>query len=129
MPGARATSHFGLRNGRHHAGVDLQIWGDFNAPILAAASGTVTLAGWHNSMGNWVIISHNINGQQVDTVYAHLSVLSVSAGDPVSQGDVIGNKGTTGFTFSNGHLHFEVHPGGFAWGQNRGVNPCGWISC
>lgn len=125
MPGSYVSSPFGPRRGRHHAGVDLIVRGNNRAPILASAAGTVTLAGWHNSMGNWIIISHNINGSRVDTVYAHLSSMSVSAGATVVAGQQIGVKGNTGFSFGD-HLHFEVHPGGFNWGN--AVNPAGWIN-
>lgn len=126
MPGSRITSHFGPRLGRHHAGVDLVVFGNTHAPILASASGTVTLSEWHNSMGWWVIISHNINGQRVDTVYAHLRYSPpVNVGDIVSQGDVIGTKGNTGNS-RGAHLHFEVHPGGFCW--RCAVNPTGWVN-
>jgi len=134
MPGGRMISAYGWRNGRPHHGVDIVVNGNNRANILAAAAGTVTLSGWHNSMGNWVIISHNIDGQRVDTVYAHLRYSPpVSVGQVVAQGDVIGVKGSTGHS-SGPHLHFEVHPGGFGWSSNsmttfRGTNPCNWISC
>ena len=125
LPGSRVTSEFGPRWGTHHAGIDVQIFSQPRAPILASASGTVTLAEWHFSMGNWVIIAHDINGQRVDTVYSHLSSLSVAAGDVVTQGQTIGLKGSTGIS-TGAHLHFEIHLGGFAW--NRGVNPRTWIN-
>ena len=128
MPGSVVISEFGPRWGAHHAGVDLIVrGGSGRAPILASASGVVTIAGWHNSMGNWVVISHNINGQRVDTVYAHLSSMSVSVHDIVTQGQQIGVEGNTGHSFGN-HLHFEVHPGGFSWAGRRGVCPRGWIN-
>lgn len=128
LPGARVSSEFGPRWGGHHAGIDVEIFPQPSAPILAAASGVVTLAEWSWSMGWWVIISHNINGQRVDTVYAHLRYAPpVSPGTIVSQGQVIGTKGSTGIS-TGPHLHFEVHPhpDGFAW--NRGVNPRNWIN-
>lgn len=128
LPGAIVTSRFGMRWGAHHAGIDLAVPGNNRAPILAAAAGTVTLAEWHDSMGWYVIISHNIDGRRVDTVYAHLRYRPpVSPGDTVEQGEEIGTKGSTGFTFGNGHLHFEVHPGGFSWTSPRGTNPENWI--
>ena len=129
MPGARVISEFGPRWGTHHAGVDLVMWGgNDHAPILASAAGVVTIAGWHGSMGNWVVLSHNINGQRVDTVYAHLRhTPPVSVGDIVTQGQVIGTKGSTGHSYGP-HLHFEVHPNGFNWGSHRGVNPRLWIT-
>ena len=126
MPGARVTSEFGPRNGRHHSGVDLVVVGNQSAPILAAASGTVTINRWHNSLGWYIVVSHNINGQRVDTLYAHLRYQSsVSVGSVVSQGQRIGTKGSTGNS-SGPHLHFEVHPGGWSWGN--AVNPRNWVS-
>jgi len=128
MPGARVTSEFGPRWGRHHAGIDLVVVGNPQAPILAAAAGTVIISEWHDSMGWYVVLSHHINGSRVDTLYAHLRYAPpVSVGDAVTQGQVIGTKGNTGNSFG-AHLHFEVHPGGFAWVQNRGVDPRGWIN-
>jgi len=132
MPGSRVTSEFGPRWGRHHAGIDLVVNGNPRANILAAASGTVTLSSYHASMGYWVILSHHIDGERVDTVYAHLRYTPpVSVGQAVLQGEVIGVKGNTGHS-RGAHLHFEVHPGGWhpfthSW-QNRGVNPRGWVA-
>jgi len=126
MPGARVSSEFGPRWGGHHAGIDLEIFSNPRAPILASASGTVTIATYGSGMGWYVVISHLINGQRVDTLYAHLRYAPpVSAGDIVTQGQVIGTKGSTGFS-TGAHLHFEVHPGGFSW--NRGVDPRRWIN-
>ena len=126
LPGASVTSEFGPRWGSHHAGIDVQIFSQPSAPILAAASGTVIFSQFNNSMGWYVVISHNINGQRVDTLYGHLRYQPpVSAGDVVAQGQRIGTKGSTGFS-TGAHLHFEVHPGGFSW--NAGVNPREWIN-
>ena len=137
MPGARvsANGEFGWRNGSWHAGIDLAH--SNNASVLAASSGIVTLAGWDNfnspsQMGWWVIISHNINGQRVDTVYAHLRDRPlVSVGQTVRRGQQIGIQGNTGHSFGD-HLHFEVHPGGWhpnnGWPSQRGVNPRNWIN-
>jgi len=125
MPGARVTSEFGPRGGRHHSGIDLVVVGNPMAPILSAAAGTVTTNQWHGSLGWYVVVSHNINGQRVDTLYAHLHYQSsVSVGRVVDQGERIGTKGSTGNS-SGPHLHFEVHPGGWAWGNS--VNPRRWV--
>ena len=125
MPGARVSSEFGPRNGRHHSGVDLVVAGNQSAPVVAAASGTVTINQWHNSLGWYVVISHDINGQRVDTLYAHLRYQSSAGiGSVVSQGTRIGTKGSTGHS-TGAHLHFEVHPGGWAWGN--AVNPRNWV--
>ena len=125
MPGARVTSEFGPRGGGHHSGIDLVVFGNQSAPILSSASGTVTINRWHSSLGWYVVVSHNINGQRVDTLYAHLRYQSsVSVGAVVSQGQRIGTKGSTGNS-SGPHLHFEVHPGGWSWGN--AVNPRNWV--
>ncbi|MDE2071720.1 MAG: peptidoglycan DD-metalloendopeptidase family protein [Patescibacteria group bacterium] len=77
-------------------------------PIYAAADGTVIIArgggGWNGGYGNYVVISHG-NGTQ--TLYAHMSRVLVSAGEPVSQGQTIGKVGATGEA-TGPHLHFEV---------------------
>ena len=125
LPGGHVTSEFGPRGGRHHSGVDIVVAGNQSAPILAAASGTVTINQWHGSLGWYVVISHNINGQRVDTLYAHLRYQSsASVGSVVAQGQRIGTKGSTGHS-TGAHLHFEVHPGGWAWGN--AVNPRNWV--
>lgn len=126
LPGSVVTSGFGPRGGHWHGGIDLAVIGQPAAPILAAASGTVTLAEFHWSMGWWVIISHQINGQRVETVYAHLRYQPIVVpGDIVAQGQVIGTKGSTG-TSTGPHLHFEVHLGQFSW--HGGTNPTNWIN-
>ena len=128
MPGATVSSEWGPRWGGHHAGIDLIVLGNPSAPVLASASGTVTTARFDSGFGWYIIISHNINGQRVDTLYAHLRYQPpVSVGDVVSQGDRVGTKGSTGWS-TGPHLHFEVHPGGFSWGSHRGVNPRLWIN-
>jgi len=126
MPGARVTSEFGPRWGSHHAGIDLVVVGNPAAPILSSAAGTVTINRWHNSLGWYIVVSHSINGQRVDTLYAHLRYQSsVRVGTIVSQGQRIGTKGNTGRS-TGPHLHYEVHPGGWAWGNS--VNPRIWVN-
>lgn len=80
--------------------------GKIGTPIYAAASGKVIFAkyGWNGAYGNLIIIAHP-NGTQ--TFYAHQSKFAVSAGDQVSQGQVIGYVGNTGRS-TGPHLHFEV---------------------
>lgn len=75
--------------------------------ILAAADGVVIISrtgGWNGGYGNYIVVKHK-NGTQ--TLYAHTSRNSVSAGDSVSQGDVIGLVGSSGKS-TGPHLHFEV---------------------
>ena len=99
------TCRFGSR-GNGHRGLDIAA--STGTPIKAAAGGTVTTAGWNNSYGYMVIISH---GNGVQTVYAHCSQLLVSAGQSVSQGQVIGKVGSTGNS-TGPHLHFEIRVNG-----------------
>ncbi len=87
-----------------HNGVDLA--SSYGANILASAAGEVIIArtGWNGGYGTYVVIKHN-NGTQ--TLYGHLSALSVSAGDTVYQGQIIGKMGSTGKSTGT-HLHFEI---------------------
>lgn len=100
------TSPFGYRWGRLHAGIDIGV--AYGTPIHAAASGTVVLAGWTGGYGNYTCIDH---GGGLSTCYAHQSSFAVSAGQSVSQGDVIGYTGCTGYCLGP-HLHFEVRING-----------------
>ncbi|MBU0999232.1 peptidoglycan DD-metalloendopeptidase family protein [Patescibacteria group bacterium] len=91
------------------------------SPVHAAASGTVTLArlAYNGGFGGLVIISHP-NG--TETLYAHLSKLSVHTGESVSQNQVVGSSGGVPGTpyagrTTGAHLHFEVHGA-----QNPGVD-------
>jgi murein DD-endopeptidase MepM/ murein hydrolase activator NlpD len=72
--------------------------------VQSIAAGTVVTAGWGGAYGNQVVIRH-ADGRY--SQYAHLSVLSVSAGQTVSEGQRIGLSGATG-NVSGPHLHFEV---------------------
>lgn len=75
--------------------------------IFASAAGTVLIArasGWNGGLGSYVVIEHD-NG--VQTLYAHMSKVLVSAGETVGQGGTIGKVGSTGQS-TGPHLHFEV---------------------
>ena len=103
------TSRFGSRESiRSSAHRGLDIATSTGTPIKAAAGGTVVAAGYSGSYGNMVRISH---GNGVETLYAHCSVLSVSTGQTVTQGQVIAKVGTTGHV-TGPHLHFEVRKNG-----------------
>lgn len=106
------TSAFGMRehplfgDERPHSGIDIA--GSAGSEVLAADSGTIAVATYSSSYGNYVTIYHS-NGDY--TLYAHMSSLAVTAGQNVTQGDVIGYVGSTGW--ANGpHLHFEIRVNG-----------------
>lgn len=106
------SSDFGMRYDPYyhvwqlHAGVDLAA--DHGTPIYAAASGTVTYAGWAGGYGNYTCIRHGkYNGRTMSTCYGHQSAIVVDVGQRVRQGQLIGRVGTTGASTGD-HLHFEV---------------------
>ncbi len=105
----RVTSEFGYRADpftgvrSYHTGVDLAV--SAGTPIRASMGGKVSTAGWSNTYGNYVIISHG-NGYQ--TLYAHMQKYSVKKGETVNQGQTIGYVGSTGYS-TGPHLHFSVY--------------------
>lgn len=104
--GGYISSYQGYRWGSFHKGIDIARPAD--RTIKAADNGTVVFAGWDGGYGNKIVIDHN-NGMQ--TVYAHLSSISVSVGQTVAKGSKIGVMGSTGNS-TGIHLHFEVYKNG-----------------
>lgn len=117
------SSGYGSRWGTTHKGIDIAGGGISGAPVCASKGGTViaVVTGCShnypksgrccgNGYGNYVTVSH---GDGYTTVYAHLSSVNVSVGDSVSQGQVLGYVGSTGFS-TGYHLHFEVRKNGVA---------------
>uniref|UniRef100_UPI0022E72AA0 peptidoglycan DD-metalloendopeptidase family protein n=2 Tax=Ruthenibacterium lactatiformans TaxID=1550024 RepID=UPI0022E72AA0 len=106
------TSHFGYREDpftgeiEYHNGTDIAA--PAGTPILAAASGTVTIANgidsWGGSYGYHIKVDH---GNGLETLYAHCSSICVIPGQQVQQGEVIGFVGSTGNSTGN-HLHLVV---------------------
>ncbi len=103
------VSGFGSRtiNGsyEYHPGIDIAV--PSGTPIRAAAAGTVIFTEPESSSGgygNYTCIDH---GGGLSTCYAHQETFAVSAGQQVSQGQVIGYSDCTGYCFGP-HLHFEV---------------------
>lgn len=86
----------------YHTGVDFVV--PTGTTIKAIAAGTVVSAGWGGAYGNQVVIQH-ADGQY--SQYAHMSSLSVSAGQTVTEGQQIGLSGATG-NVTGPHLHFEI---------------------
>jgi murein DD-endopeptidase MepM/ murein hydrolase activator NlpD len=117
VAGGRMTSGFGMRLhpllgfSRMHQGVDFGA--AHGEPIMAAAGGTVSFAGWHGGHGNYVMLRHT---GELATAYGHMAKILVKPGQRVRQGDVIGHVGSTGLS-TGPHLHYEV------WLRGKPVNP------
>lgn len=107
--GNTAFARAGAYNGKGHNGIDLRA--PVGTPVKASLSGIVVDTGNTDSVRGcysfrkWVLVRHN-NG--LDTIYAHLSQISVSAGQSVGTGQVIGYSGKTGYA-TGPHLHFGVY--------------------
>ncbi|MDO4541306.1 MAG: M23 family metallopeptidase [Bacillota bacterium] len=100
-----------------HTGVDYVGISDKN--VYAICAGTVTFAGTKASYGKCVYVKH-IDGYL--SVYAHLSSISVSAGQSVTTGTRLGREGQTG-NASGSHLHLELHKGSYKYPPNPAINP------
>lgn len=109
---SRKTSGMGMRlhpifqTLQKHNGVDYAA--PSGTPTYTVGDGVVDFAGAQGGYGNVVIVRHG-NGHS--TVYAHLSRIQVRKGQTVTQGQVIGNVGSTGWS-TGPHLHFEFRVNG-----------------
>lgn len=105
---SRLTTDFGAGG---HLGHDIAA--PRGTPIYAVADGIVTAAGYHNhpqSYGNYVQVLHGCDdeGNEYSTLYAHMCDWpSVSEGQTVVKGQILGYVGNTGYSFGN-HLHLEM---------------------
>ena len=90
----------------HPLGIDIDGFNLAGAPIAAATSGTVVFAGGNAccSYGLYVVV---MSPDGIETLYGHLSSISVSQGQTVAQGEELGIIGNTGYSTGR-HLHFEV---------------------
>ncbi|MDC0773134.1 M23 family metallopeptidase [Streptomyces sp. HD] len=115
------TSTFGQAGAYWSSGYHTGL--DFAAPtgtlIKAIHSGTVTFAGWDGSYGYKTEITLD---DGTELWFAHQSSISVSVGQKVNTGDVIGRVGATG-NVTGAHLHLEVHPDG----STSGIDPMAWL--
>jgi hypothetical protein len=96
------TSEFGMRGYRYHYGIDINL--ETGDPVFSAFEGTVRVAKYSPTYGFYVILRH-LNG--LETLYAHLSEISVRPGDYLQAGDILGLGGNTGRSRGS-HLHFEI---------------------
>jgi murein DD-endopeptidase MepM/ murein hydrolase activator NlpD len=114
--GVALTQSFGitpdskiLYNGKPHNGIDLQA--SVGTKLYAAESGIIKEIGNTDafpgclSYGKWILIEHTNN---LATLYAHLSQISVTKGASINRGDLIGYTGVTGYA-TGPHLHFTVY--------------------
>ncbi len=107
--GDTAFARSGAYNGKGHNGIDLAA--AYGTKIRTSLSGTVSGTGDTDivcpgaSYGRWVLVKHK-NG--LSTLYAHLSVISVSSGQEVNTGEILGYSGDTGYA-TGPHLHFTVY--------------------
>ena len=104
--GLRSDPGLGTRD--FHQGIDFEA--DTGDDVYAAAAGRVTFAGRQKAYGKIVIIDH---GNDVSTVYAHLSETAVRRDQRVEAGEMIGKVGVSG-NATGSHLHFELRISGEA---------------
>lgn len=105
------SSRFGYRSRDNHKGLDIAA--PKGTAIKAAAGGTVIFASNgspYSGYGNCVVVQSN---SSLIIIYGHCSKLYVRSGETVSQGQVIGAVGSTGYSTGN-HLHFEIRYNGTA---------------
>jgi murein DD-endopeptidase MepM/ murein hydrolase activator NlpD len=117
------TSGFGFRsdpfNSAHaefHPGIDFQ--GNKGDMAKCTANGRVVFAGWSGGYGNCVRVQH-ANG--FETLYGHLSRITVKVGQDVAVGEKVGEVGSTGHSTGT-HLHYEVRKDG------KPVNPVKFLT-
>ncbi len=94
------------RQNKLHTGVD--IGAPYGAKIISAGAGIVIYSGWYGAYGNAVIIDH---GNDLSTLYGHMSSRSVKTNQEILPGQTIGYVGSTGWS-TGPHLHFEVRKDG-----------------
>jgi murein DD-endopeptidase MepM/ murein hydrolase activator NlpD len=102
------NSEYGMRQSpwgqgtEFHSGLDIR--SQHGTTVRAPAAGVVTVAGTYQEYGITVIIDH---GQDIKSLYGHLSRTSLRPGDRVERGAVIGQSGNTGRS-TGAHLHYEI---------------------
>lgn len=106
------TSKYGWRrhpiSRRHHFHQGIDIGAQYRTPIRVTADGTVNFVGYKAGYGRTIIVSH---GYGFETLYSHCNSISVSVGEKVNRGDIIGYVGSSG-SATGPHLHYEIHKNG-----------------
>lgn len=118
VEGARISSTFGemrfVNNAKtpsRHAGIDYAI--KCGTDVLASNAGKVEYAGFLTMIGNTIVIDHGLG---LKTLYEHMEDITITQGDMVEKGQLIGHVGTTGYS-TGCHLHFQ------AMVKNQSINP------
>ncbi len=103
-----------------HSGIDY--YGEIGDNVYAAADGTVAnvVTEYENGVGDGINITID-HGNRISTYYAHLDSVAVKKGDTVSQGDIIGYVGSTGWS-TGPHLHFGVFKSGVITNPHNYLN-------
>ena len=113
---------FGPRSDGFHKGIDMMAGA--GTPIYAIADGVASTATYDSSgYGQHVVISHDLGGVKVESLYAHMIEGSspIVRGQEIKVGDFLGLVGDTGYATAV-HLHFEIHIDGVP------VDPFAWLS-
>lgn len=126
MPAAGSvTSRYGMRLHpvlhvwKLHDGTDFGT--GCGAPLIAAHDGVVTSAYFNAGYGNRLLLDHGvIDGHRVQSAYNHAIRYTVSAGQRVTRGQVVGLSGSTGYS-TGCHLHFML------WIDGAMVDPMTWL--
>ncbi len=100
---------------KFHPGVDISV--DKSSEVMATADGVVVISGYKSGYGQTVVLDH---GNGVETLYGHLSSITVKTGARICRGERIGLVGATGHA-TGPHLHYEVRSNGNA------INPSKFI--
>ncbi|MHB1475363.1 MAG: M23 family metallopeptidase [Dermatophilaceae bacterium] len=111
------TSGYGMRWGRLHAGEDFGV--PVGTNLVSMSTGTVTFAGQESGYGIMVKIRY---WDGTVSFYGHMSQVSVTDGETLLPGEVVGQSGNTGES-TGPHLHLEIHPDG-----DQPVNPLPWLA-
>ena len=122
ISGTVITSTYGVREHpiqgviKEHSGLDIGN-ATYGSPVVAAADGVVTYAGWLGGYGNCVMLNH---GNGLVTLYGHGQKIITELHKKVKKGDLIMEVGSTGNS-TGPHLHFEVRVNGSC------VNPLNYV--
>lgn len=87
---------------RYHKGVDVAV--SEGTEVCAASGGRVKESSYNSIGGHYVVLDH---GNGIESYYGHLQIRTVSRGDTVEQGEIIGLSGKTG-KVTGAHLHFQL---------------------